>query len=249
MHPHLSVQAVLKPSRFVRDSNPAKFNEVVEELRARRYQKAVIMGNGPSFNLIDDADVAAYHRGGYLSIGLNRSIYRFVTRVLIWSDVETLRAILSPESKIDTDDANDPMIVVKAVLPVRRAFKRQIRRWERNRSFDAFPSNKLFMFRTVLTAALHLCWLLRIRKVLLVGVDLDSRSYFFKNSMFDPKQPYELRNHRSIKGHFQNYSTHRIVKEVLESMIEQGFDVRYLGESQFLKTINGLRRETTSLPF
>ena len=105
------------------------------------------------------------------------------------------------------------------------------------------------MFRTVLTAALHLCYLSGIKKVVLVGVDMDDRQYFFKNPMFDPKSAYEQRGKRSIKSHFHGYTTHRIVREVIQSLISSGkMEISYLGESQFLSTIPGISKAKSKLP-
>ena len=135
------------------------------------------------------------------------------------------------------------MFVLQAVLPVGHRFRDQIARWERHRSLRAFPRTKLFMFRTVLTAALHLCFILGIRKIVLIGVDLDTRTYFFEAPQYDPSQPYELRDEHSLQTHFKGYSTHRIVKEVLESLIaEENFEIVYVGDSQFLRNVAGLRR-------
>ncbi len=230
------------PSIFLKDTSRG-FSSVVRQLREPKYRGAVILGNGPSLSLIDDDAMRRFEAENYLTIGLNRTIYRHLTRVLIWSDVETLHSILGTDSIIAQDDPRDPMFVVQAVLPVGAAFREQVARWETERSFGAFPSTKLFMFRTVLTAALHLCHILGIKKVFLAGVDLDTRTYFFQTPQYDPSQPYELRDELSLQSHFKGYSTHRIVKEALESLISRdGFDIRYFGDSGFLKTVEGLKK-------
>lgn len=249
-YPHLWLRARRTPSVFLKDTSPKRFARFLAALQQERYETAVILGNGPSFALIDDQAMEHFRSSGYLTIGLNRSIYRFITRVLIWSDVETLESILGPESQVPKDDPHRPMYVVQAVLPTGKAFRDQILRWEREQSFAAFPKSKLFMFRTVLTAALHLCYLLGVKRVLLAGVDLDNRAYFFKNDQFDPSQPYELRSDTALRTHFLGYSTHRIVKETLESLaLRGGVRIEYVGNSEFLKTVEGLHRRETPHAF
>jgi hypothetical protein len=233
-----------QPANFFKDE-PTQMARLVAKLATGNYQGALILGNGPSFNLADDAMLEYYRERGYLTIGLNRSIYRHVTDILIWSDVETLKSILGPESRVGVrpKDPSKKMQVVQAVLPVGKPFRQQIDRWKEHQTFAAFSPSKLFMFRTVLTAALHLSYLAGLRKVALAGVDLDNRTYFFKNDLYDEKQPYELRSVKSIEGHFRGYSSHRIVKEVLESLAgRHGVDIEYHGDSQFLAGVEGIRR-------
>lgn len=110
-------------------------------------------------------------------------------------------------SVLRNDDPNDPMYVVQAVLPVGRRFHEQIELWERAQSLQVFPRTKLFMFRSVLTAALHLCYLVGIDKVLLAGIDLDTRTYFYHTDQYDPTLPYELRSDTELRAHFHNYSS------------------------------------------
>lgn len=249
-YPHLWLRQRSLPSRFLKDTSTPAFTTLLQDLRRHQYKAAVILGNGPSFARVDAEAMRQFRDAHYLTIGLNRTIYRHITRVLIWSDVETLYSILGDDSVISQDDPDDPMHVIQAVLPIGAAFRDQIARWESTQSLRAFHPPKLFMFRTVLTAALHLCFQLGIDKVLLAGVDFDTREYFFSTDRYNPTQAYELRSDVELQTHFRGYSTHRIVKEFIESLIQQeGFEIQYLGDSAFLRTVDGIRKSEQLTPY
>jgi len=233
---------------FLKDTQPGALSSLVDSLKARGTDTCVILGNGPSLGAIDDSLMEEFRARNWLTIGLNRSIYRFATDVLIWSDLETLESILGPESRLLSAPHRESMVVVQAVLPVGKSWHEQIERWAEQRTLDVFGGNKLFMFRTVLSSALHLSRLTGVRRIILSGVDLDNRTYFYKTDKYQGTEAYELRGDTSLEGHFHGYSTHRIVEELLAFCTSQGIDVSYVGSSSFLATLPGLTRLDPSAP-
>lgn len=228
----------LRP-KFMRDTSPQWAAEL-PKLVAKHYPGVLILGNGPSFQKLGAEEFQKLQAAGWLTIGLNRSILRFVTDILVWADIQTLDDLVSlPVLK---SPLSQEMIVLQTVHPKGTKSQAMIQQWKLGRDLDDFPGPKLFLLRTVLTSALHLSRKLNVPKILLCGVDLDNREYFYTNNNFDAKQPYEQRSAKLIEKLFGGYETTDIIAELLASLAKAGHSIRYLGDSQFLRNLDSVER-------
>ena len=230
--------------RFLSDKDTA-FEYWVDDLKKKAIKKAIILGNAPSLNELSEEKLKDLKEKGFLSIGINRSIYKYETDVLAWSDLKALQDILKYKVyKNRRTTFLNIRLERKYHLPLEHdiAFKNLYRYWSKNKNFRSWKSSKLFMFRNTLVAVLHLCYKLEIKEIVLVGFNFDNRKYFYDSNIYNTSQKYELRDSRTIKSCFGGYDTQKIVQEVLEYLInDEKFNIKYSGQSNFLNQINGLQ--------
>ncbi|MBN1689041.1 MAG: hypothetical protein JW893_08080 [Candidatus Omnitrophica bacterium] len=214
----------------------ASFQKRLGDLKVRNYRRAIILGNGMGLNKIDrEFSKVLRHDSETLVIGLNRAYMRYEPDVLLWIDEETRRDILKHFFR-------------REVLVIQTAKKDpywlQMDYWHRNRNFRDFKERGLFFMRTILISALHLCFLLGVKEIILIGVDFDSRTYFFEgHPYYDSASHYEIADPAFIQKGALGYSTHRAVQEVIEYLIEkEHYSIRYTDESRFLSNIRGLQK-------
>lgn len=226
---------------FLSDTAP-EFLIWLDGLRKREFRKAVILGNAPCLDELSKSKMEVLRAQGYLSIGLNRSIYIHETDVLIWSDLLTIDELLRRRAI-----KSDRVTVLHAKLErdhrlkahEDEEFQNLHRFWQRHRTLRKWPKTKLFMFRNSAVAALHLCYRLGIRDILMVGFGFDDRSYFYAGKKASDKG-YELISEDLLTRNCGGYDTQRIIREVLQSLIEEGFKISFNGPSEFLRTVEGL---------
>ena len=241
-YPHHRLKFPSLKARFLRDTSRSWAKNLLS-LSSQHFEGVLILGNGPSFNQLSASQFDEFKKARWLTIGLNRSILRFITDILIWADIQTLDDLVkapfirSPSSK--------NMIVLQAVHPKKAKSQTMIECWKKSQHFNNFQGAKLFLLRTVLTSALHLAVKLKIRQVLLCGVDMDNREYFYANSKFNKREPYEQRSQKLINREFGGYTTTSIIAEILNSMAKAGHEIGYLGNSQFLAGQSSVRRLDT----
>jgi len=203
--------------------------------KSLNYKKAVILGNAKNLDVLTKKQFKLYKVNKYtLTIGLNRSFYSFDTEVLLWADYEIIDEILKTNTK-----NLDNTIVVQTT---NNNTKNNLAFWKENKSFDVYPNKSLFKARNILVSALHLCYLNNIKEIELYGFEFDSRNYFFDTDKYDGINEYEIKVNLTIKNEFIGYDTKKIVKEVLEFMLQKGFKISYYGNSQFLSSIEGLKK-------
>jgi hypothetical protein len=242
MHP---VMRLISRGRFMEDENPG-FTKWVQELRGRGHRKLLLLGNAPCLTELTPELFERIREAGYLTIGLNRSIYHFQTDVLVWTDLLTIHDVLRKRS-VQRKDAT--------VLHVRLEREHQVlaakdkgfgdlhRYWSKFRNFRDWPKSKLFMFRNSAVPALHLCHRLGIREVLMVGFGFDNRDYFYQTDKYKNAAGYEIISAEKLEANCGGYDTQRIIREVLEYLVgDEGFDISYNGDSRFLATIPGVRK-------
>ncbi len=242
MHP---LMRLISRGHFMEDENP-QFSKWVEQLRGRGHRKLLLLGNAPCLTELTPELFEKIREAGYLTMGLNRSIYHFQTDVLLWTDLLTIHNVLRKRSVKRKDTT---------VLHVRLERDHQVsaakdkgfgdlhRYWSEFRNFRNWPKSKLFMFRNSAVPALHLCQRLGIREVLMVGFGFDNRDYFYQTDKYKQAESYEIITPEKLEMNCGGYDTQRIVREVLEYLVEdEGFDISYNGESRFLATIPGLKR-------
>jgi hypothetical protein len=230
---------------FIKDTS-SKFPRFINKLKERSCSKAVILGNAECLNELDAAAFNALETNDFLTIGLNRSIYKFQTDILIWSDLLTIKDILQKKTiKRENCYVLHALLERNHKLPAAEdpCFQYLNKYWEKNRNFKNWPKTKLYMFRNVLTAALFLCYKLDIREILLVGFGFDDRQYFYKTKKYKNARGYEIHSNEMIAKNCGGYDTLKLVKEILEYLInEEQFHISYNGNSEFLSGIEGLNR-------
>lgn len=230
-------------SKFVSDQS-SSFPAFMEKLKAKNHKKVVIFGNADCLNEIDYIDSEYFKLNGYLTIGLNRSIFKLVTDIVMWTDIMTISDILQDRP---VQQKKTTYLHVKLPRDHRlpavydKSFKEIALFWINNKNFRSWTKSNLFLFRNILVSALHLCFKLEVKEVILVGFNMETRNYFFHGEQNKPDVSYELRSSYEIDKLCQGYSTQRIVKEVLEYLIhEEGMSIKFNGESSFLHSIPGL---------
>lgn len=242
LHPLLRLTS---KGHFLSDTSP-NFPAWLERLSGTGARRAVILGNAPCLNELTNDLFEGFRREGLLTIGLNRSIYNFQTDLLLWSDLRTIDDILKRRSI--RSDATTVLHVLHERdhrLPARddEAFQDLHRYWSRHRNFRDWPKVKLFMFRNVAIGALHLCYRLGIKDILMVGFGFDDRGYFYKTDNYKHAHKYEVISDERLAENCGGYDTQRIVREVLEYLIqEEGFRIQYNGDSKFLSTVAGMEK-------
>ncbi|MCK9522048.1 MAG: hypothetical protein M0R76_03255 [Proteobacteria bacterium] len=242
VHPILRLTS---KGKFLRDESPS-FPEWIEILKSKGYKKVLILGNAPCLNELTPELFEHLRASGYLTIGLNRSIFNFQTDILLWSDLLTIDDILKKRAIKSNDttilhvrhERNHKLPAAKD-----KTFQALHKYWSKNRNFKNWKKKKLFMFRNVAVSAMYLSWKLGIREILMVGFGFDDRGYFYKNEKSEQDTAYELFSDKVLAKNCGGYDTHKIVREVIEHLChDEGFRIQYNGDSNFLSTISCLNR-------
>ncbi|EDL53904.1 teichoic acid biosynthesis protein F [Vibrio mediterranei AK1] len=215
--------------------------------RQGKYKKAVILGNAACLSELKDTTYSNIMKDDdIITIGLNRSVYNYQSDVVLWSDLLTI---------------NDLVINRSVTLPATKVIHVRLKRnhllkakddadfqalhqyWSKNKSFKNYPGQKLFMFRNILTAALHMCYKLNIKEIYLIGFGFENRDYFYQSALFkDSSQSYENINKEALDVNNGGYSTQDIVRESIESLTKESYDVYFNGDSGFLKSIKDIKK-------
>lgn len=237
------IKRLLSKGIFIKDISPG-FPRFIDKLKEKGYNKAVILGNAACLNELDAATFKTLETNNFLTIGLNRSIYKFQTDILTWSDLLTIKDILY-KSAIKREDCYilHALLERNPKLPTTEdpCFQNLHKYWTENRNFKNWPKTKLYMFRNVLTAALFLCYKLNIREILLIGFSFDDRQYFYKTKKYKNATGYEIHSNKKITTNCGGYDTLMLVKEIVEHLIsDEQFHISYNGNSEFLSGIHGL---------
>ncbi len=221
-----------------------RFQSMMAGLAKKKYKRVLILGNAPCLNDLNEADFNELFGVDCLTIGLNRSIYKFQTDVLLWSDLLTIKDI-AESSAVSQPKCNVVHVRLERDhrLPAAedKDFQYLHQYWTEHQNFSVWPKNKLYMFRNILVPALDMVYRLGINDITLVGFDFDDRDYFYESKLMKPDTAYEIRSDKQIEENCGGYDTKTIIKEVLEYLIdEEKHSIKYNGSSDFLKSINGL---------
>ena len=95
----------------------------------------------------------------------------------------------------------------------------------------------IWHFRNILIGALHICWKLNIKNIVLTGIDFKNREYFYGTH---PQKQFHNTQEKYDKLEYHGYSTYKIVEEVITYLINLGYQIYYTDESPFLKNIKGM---------
>ena len=190
---------------------------------------ALVFGNAPNLNVLTKDCVQRLNQVGAFRIGVNRAFKLVPCDVLLWTDSE-----LWPE--LDPSQISEGTRVIRIARP--HGHPPYIRWWIHHRRLDNWDRRGLFFLRNTLVSALHLCYLVGIRRIVLFGVSLESAAHFYSDPQpGESLPPYEHHERHFIDRVFLGYDIQRCVREVLEHLKEEGFDIRYVGESRFLSEL------------
>jgi len=196
-------------------------------------KKAVILGNAKNLNYLTQEQFNEYNQNkNILTIGVNRTYLRFRTDIFMWADIEIIDEILN-DYKADIGDSY-------VIRTTNNNIKKNLEFWIHNKSFKMFPFKGLFKARNILVSVLHLCYQNDIKEITLYGFELDKREYFYHNPLIFNTNDYEILSEEVIQSKYCGYDTQKIVKEVIEFMIDEGFKIQAYGESKFLSSIKKL---------
>jgi hypothetical protein len=194
----------------------------------------IIFGNGAGINKISPTIYnKIYKNKSIFKLGIKRIYLKFMTDVLLYGD-EYMEHEYTRSKKIIHKDTQ--------IIKLNRQFsKLNIHKWLQNKSFDDLPNTGIWHLRNSLIGALHMCWLLQIKTIILTGVDFDSRLYFFgRHPKFgNTQQPYETKPPLNYE-----YSLYQIVYESLTYLVANGYTIYYTDKSKLLDSIHGINKTT-----
>ncbi len=223
-----------KHIKFISD-NSQNFRTLLEEIKTKKYKKAVILGNASNLTYLNPQKYMEYKNNeNILTIGLNNSYMLYDTDFVLWGEQFVMKMLLEYKKEIP----RTTFIFVSQLLDDRR---KGLLFWKQNKTFDNYPLETLFKARTILVSALYLCYVSNITKIELYGVSLDDYSHFYTQGE-DSRKTFEFLSEERIKKEYYGYSVHNIVQEVLEFLLSKNFKINYGGESKFLSSINGMNK-------
>ena len=217
--------------------------------KVRPAKMCFVFGNSPNLNLIDATDFTHIPISEVLRVGINRSFKRVPSEIILWTDCE-LWSEFSPE------EIPSGTSLVRIARP--HGHPPYIRWWIKHKSLVDWDRGGLFFLRNTLVSALHLCFLAEIKKIVLFGVSLDDAQHFYSNEKSGRGvASYEHHSQQYVDQVFYGYDIQRCVREIVEYMQKNEFDIRYVGESRFLEKLElkgypdlpALKRDADMAPF
>lgn len=229
------------------DDRGRAFSGCVESITGN--EAALVFGNAPNLNVLTKDCVERLRHVNAPRIGVNRAFRLVPCDILLWTDSE-----LWPE--LNPREITEGTRVIRIARP--HGHPPYIRWWAHHRRLDDWDRHGLFFLRNTLVSALHLCHLAGIRRIVLFGVSLESAAHFYSDPQ--PREvltPYEHHERDFIDRVFLGYDIQRCVREVLEHLMDEAFDIRYVGESRFLGDLGlkgypdfpALERDPEMVPF
>lgn len=222
-------------NNFINDSG-FNFNNLIKKIKNNKFQGVVILGNSSHLNDLTHSQLASFKNKKYLIIGLNRSIYKYKSDILLWADYPAIYDIFKNKHyHLDC-------LYLNITTNRRKHFYENSTYWLHNKSFENWKYNRIFLLRTILTSALHLCLKINIKKIYILGLDLEKRTYFYENKKFNGSENYEIKSKDKIDANLAGYDTQKITKEVIEHLVsEKKFEIYSANKNNFLTTIEGLK--------
>lgn len=197
--------------------------------------KVLILGNADNLNLMSQEDIDELKKD-HVVIGLNRTCMKFDVDITLWADNQAIIDILNSKSI----NKSKKYIQVSCNSFNRKKYGSMY--WSENRNFKNWDKKYIFMSRTILTAALYICYKFKIYDIKFLGIDLETRNYFLENHILLNKQiSYEKIDSYYINRDHCGYTTQKIVQEILEYMSKNGFNITSYASNEYLKNINGLK--------
>ena len=222
---------------FMWDSSK-KFKLLKDNLKKRNITKAVILGNASNLNALDKNIYNSYYQDkNILTIGLNNSFLLYETDFILWGEYFVMKKLLqTPPNKQE----KHTFIFVSQLLDAQR---KSLKYWKKHKDLHDYPLDTLFKARTILISALYLCYELNIKEIELYGVSMDDYSHFYTpKGEKNTRTTFEFLSKKKIEEQFYGYTVHKIVKEISEYLINNGFNISYGGTSDFLSSIKGIKQ-------
>ena len=214
-----------------------RFNVNIEDIKNivknRNIKEIYIFGNAPNLNDVSLKFIKGIQRN-VLTIGLNRTFLKFIPDIIMYHHKDIYELMVKTKIK--------PKYIYHFI---HRETSISTDKWIKYKSFKYLPKDKLFGYRNILIVALHLCHVLNIKDITLFGVDLVHRNYFFDHKIHTSDKINTLPQNNIVPYDHKLDGSKRflvqdLVREVLESLINEEFKISFQGNSSFLKSIKGL---------
>jgi len=217
--------------------NSTQWKDLLKELKKNHYKKIIIIGNAPNARALSKEQSQIYKDDdSVLTIGLNKSYLLFSTDLILWGDHFVMRELSKYNKKLDVMT----FLFATQLLDDRR---KSLMWWKENKNFKNYSFDTLFKARTILTSALYLAYILKVKDIELYGISLDDGTRFYENdAVNNSRQTIEFLSEKEINQTYYGYDVQKIVKEVLEFLISDEFAIAYGGESRFLDLIPGIEK-------
>jgi hypothetical protein len=202
-------------------TNTSEFLDKIKN-DSKKYNSVFIFGNAPTLKLIDNEWVLNNKLEDTLTIGLNRSYLYLDSDYLFYTDNDM-------ENYLKTNPIKNVGELIKIT---KNKNMEALRYWADTKMLFPKNTDNLILFRNTLISALHYCSLINAEKVILFGVQMDDRSYFYGKHPkgYDPKRVYD-------NSKLFGYDTHTIISETINYYFSKQFSLKYTGDSKFLESI------------
>ncbi len=213
---------------IIYNSNSNEFKKLTSKYLNKK-KIGIIFGNGMGINNISDEIFNKIdNNSDILSIGLKRIYYKYEPELILYAD-----------DYVDIEYKKANLKKSKVIKLSKQYAQLNLPKWINHKDFSSIPSYDIWHHRNILIGALHLCYLLNLKTIILTGIDMDSREYFYgKHPKFpNPNQPYESRD-------VYNYNVYQLTNESFQSLINNGFNIYYTDKSNTLQKMEGLKHIT-----
>lgn len=223
-----------KHSTFIYDQHKS-FDRFINNLKDKKYKKAVIIGNAPNISSLDDNTLKQYNdNDSVLTIGLNKTYLIHHTEILLWGDHVIMKDLAKTRVEIKTTFLHAAQLV--------KHTRDNLQYWEKNKNFIYYQQKGLFKSRTILVSALHMCYLLDIKNIELYGISLDDRSHFYDhNNILENQDTFEHLSPAVLSQKYIGYTAQKITQEIINYLALIGFELHYGGKSNFLYSVKGIK--------
>ena len=193
-------------------------------MRELKRRTVVVLGTAPSLPS-DLQHLRRQELDDALIVGLNRACLATPVDVLLFADNEALDDIASQGALANA----------RWIIRVRYdTWGRKIggSRWIATRSLLDWPKKRLFMSRNILTAALSLSVRLGAQAIVLGGISLENREYFYGGE--NCLNRYEQLSDRAIAWDHFGMTSQEVVRRALRDVASSGVRVTALSRGRFL---------------
>ena len=214
-------------TKFI-STNEVQFKEYIKDHKDK-HEIAFIYGNAPNLKLIDNnwnKQIKEEFKSKIFTMGLNRSYSYVDSDILLYTD-----------QKMETElHSNPPFDCGELIKVTKNDNMANLEYWRDHKKFRQDNYNVLPVFRNILISALYMCYLLNVKKIVLFGVQMDNRKYFYGTHVdgYNPEKPYD-------EVEVLGYTVHKIMKETVEYFFSNNLDIYYTGDSEFLQSLKGLK--------
>jgi hypothetical protein len=234
------------------------------DFEAGKYKSIHIFGNSPGLTKVPEY---IFKDDNILKIGLNRAFIHGQCDILMWTDNTTIQSI---RKRLTEPDLSKTIIVKVGgehgidIAGYRRTNYRDFVGYYiekisvgNEKLFESWPHPSLIMVKTVLSSALHFVWKVlyncRDIPIILDGVSMDNRNYFYDKSVnprgHKPNKPYVLGNNSGkscstfkVITDCRKLSHTSIITDILQHLVEDGYNISYTDDSKMLDAIDGLNQ-------